>query len=141
MSRLAVLAVATAVLSSGCRFSDEDCSDDECHLVCTRDGACLPQDEVRRVQIVWLIRGQGATATSCEGIAEIEIRFLDRDGGDPHRYTQVPCALGLFTVDRLSARFDEVEVTGLGDGGRELVRGSAAIEGADATPQVDLIGR
>jgi hypothetical protein len=138
MSRLVVL--AALALAACVARSDDDCFDVPCDQVCTREGECLPADEVRRVQVRWTIRGEAADATRCEAIASLEIHFLDRDG-DPKTYVNVPCGLGLFTVDRQSARFDEVELIGLGSDGQERVRGSAAIEGADAQPRVDLIGR
>jgi hypothetical protein len=114
--------------------TNEDCGD----LLCTRDGACLPAGEIRRVQVAWSVNGQGASATACEGIVELQIRFVDFAGGDPHTFRQVPCGVGLFTIDRLSARFDQVELSGYDSGRRVVVEGEAAIVADEERTQVDL---
>ena len=135
------VACACVVAVAGCSSPPEACkTNEDCgDLLCTRDGACLPPNEIRRVQVSWSVRGQGASATACEGIVEIEIRFVDFAGGDPHTFRQVPCGVGLFTVDRLSARFDQVELAGLDSGGRAIVEGEAALVADSEQAQVDLV--
>jgi hypothetical protein len=136
-----VAACTVAVAIAGCSSSPEPCkSNEDCgELLCTRDGACLPTGEIQRVQVSWSVRGQGASASACEGIVELEIRFVDFAGGDPHTFRQVPCGVGLFTVDRLSERFDQVHLSGFDSSGRVIVEGEATLEPESERVQVDLM--
>ena len=136
-----VAACALVVAVAGCSSPPEPCkSNEDCgELLCTRDGACLPSTEVQRVQLSWSVRGQGASASACEGIVELEIRFVDFAGGDPHTFRQVPCGVGLFTVDRLSARFDQVHLSGFDSSGRVIVEGETTLQPDSEQVQIDLL--
>jgi hypothetical protein len=122
--------VASLLLATGCvRSADEPCVDDaDCDgLVCARDGVCLDAGEVRRVQIRWTVGGAVPDATRCAGITELELQLDDSAGGPGHRYAQVPCALGLFTIDAIGRRYDGVTLVGFDAAGSRVVRGTAAI--------------
>jgi hypothetical protein len=144
MTRARALVAASALIAAGCvRSADEPCVDDaDCDgEVCARDGVCLAAGDVRRVQIRWTVRGAAPDATACEGIAELELQLDDSAGGPGHRYAQVPCPLGLFTIDKIGRRYDGVTLAGYDAAGSRVVRGTAPItddaEG-DGAAMIDL---
>jgi hypothetical protein len=93
--------------------------------VCTRDHQCLPPDQVRAVHITWTVSGAPASATSCAAAPDLRIDFVSRSG--PHLgFEPVPCAEGVFTVDRLPTDYDAVQLGRASD--RALQR--AAIDAA-----------
>jgi hypothetical protein len=140
MIRAALLA---ALLMTGCFRGDAPCvSDDECDGdVCARDGECLPAADVHRVQVRWTVRGQPADARSCAGIAELELQLRGDDGGRGHSYTQVPCPLALFTIDKIGRRYRTVTLLGFDGAGSRIVSGEASIvddDAGDGAAQIDL---
>jgi hypothetical protein len=93
--------------------------------VCTRDNQCLPPDQVRAVHISWTVSGAPASATSCVAAPDLVLDLRSRSG--PHLgFEPVPCAEGMFTVDRLPTEYDTVELGRASD--RALQR--AAIDAA-----------
>lgn len=94
-------------------------------LVCTRDDQCLPPDEVRAVHISWTVSGAPASATSCAAAPDLVLDLRSR-GGASFGFEPVPCAEGMFTVDRLPTDYDTVQLGRASD--RELQR--AAIDAA-----------
>jgi hypothetical protein len=76
-------------------------------LVCTRDGQCLPPDEVRAVHINWTVSGAPASATSCAAAPDLRLDFRNRSGAQ-FGFEPVPCAQGKFTVDVLPTDYDTV---------------------------------
>jgi hypothetical protein len=94
-------------------------------LVCTRDDRCLPPDEVRAVHISWTVSGAPASATSCAAAPDL-VLDLRSQGGASFGFEPVPCAEGMFTVDRLPTDYDTVQLGRASD--RELPR--AAIDAA-----------
>lgn len=141
MIRAALLA---ALLTTACVRAGEPCvSDDECDgEVCARDGVCLPAADVHRVQVRWTVRGQPPDLTSCAGIAELELQLRGDDGGRGHSYAQVPCPLGLFTIDKIGRRYRTVTLLGFDGAGSRVVGGEAAIvddAGGDGAAQIDLV--
>jgi hypothetical protein len=144
MTRTSVALAAVLAIAGCVRSADEPCVDDaDCDgLVCARDGVCLGADEVRRVQVRWTVRGAAPDASSCAGITELELQLDDSAGGPSHRYGQVPCPLGLFTIDTIGRRYDGVTLVGFDAAGSRVVRGTAAItddaEGNGAA-MIDLV--
>jgi hypothetical protein len=139
MTRAALL----AALLTACVRGDEPCaSDDECAgEVCARDGVCLPAADVHRVQVRWTVRGEAPDATSCAGIAELELQLRSDDGGSGHRYTQVPCPLALFTIDKIGRRYRTVTLLGFDGAGSRIVGGESSIvddDAGDGAAQIDL---
>jgi hypothetical protein len=97
--------------------------------VCTRDGLCLPSDQVRAVHVNWTISGAAASATSCTAAPDL-VLDLRRGEGPSLGFSPVPCAEGKFTVDRLPVDYDRVELGRAADRSRPR----AAIDAAgDAT--------
>ena len=78
-------------------------------LVCTRDGECLPPDEVRAVHISWTVSGAPASVTSCAAAPDLVLDLRGRSGAS-FGFEPVPCAEGMFTVDRLSTDYDTVQL-------------------------------
>ena len=99
----------------GCVHPSSGPPDDSCRracgadLVCTRDGQCLPPDEVRAVHISWTVSGAPASATSCAAAPDLVLDLRSRTGGS-FGFEPVPCAEGMFTVDRLSTDYDTVQL-------------------------------
>lgn len=112
--------------------TDRDCGD----LSCTRDRVCEPDDQIRRLQIRWTLNAQPAGATSCQGIASLSLSF-NGPGDTSFGFADVLCSIGVFTIDRMSMRFDRVTVTALDTHGGTLVGVEAAIT-SDETVAVDL---
>lgn len=101
---------------------DDLCTGDR---VCTRDSRCLPSDQVRAVHVSWTVSGAPASATSCAAAPDL-VLDLRSGSGPSFGFSPVPCAEGMFTVDRLSTDYDTVELGRASD--RELPR--AAIDAA-----------
>jgi hypothetical protein len=107
MSRWLVL-----VALAGCFRGGGDCEvDADCNNgVCARNGECLPAAEVRAVRVTWTIRGAPANATTCTPHPNFYLLFASPQVNDTFGYEPVPCAAGLFTVDKLPRRFVSVEI-------------------------------
>ncbi|HEX8109750.1 MAG TPA: hypothetical protein VF516_18590 [Kofleriaceae bacterium] len=78
-------------------------------LVYTRDGKCLPPDEVRTIHVTWTVSGAPASATSCAAAPDLRLDLRSRSGGSVG-FEPVPCVEGKFTVDRLSTDYDTVQL-------------------------------
>lgn len=104
---LVLLALAGCFRGSGgdCEV-DADCSNG----VCARNSECLPAAEVRSVRVSWTIRGMPASATTCTPHPNFYLLFASSQVNDTFGYEPVPCASGLFTVDKLPRRFVSVEI-------------------------------
>jgi len=86
---------------------DADCASG---AVCARNSECLPTSEVRPVRVTWTIRGMAASATTCAPHPNFYVLFSSPAVNDTFGYEPVPCASGLFTVDKLPRRFVSVEI-------------------------------
>ncbi|MEZ4358968.1 MAG: hypothetical protein R3B48_02230 [Kofleriaceae bacterium] len=109
---MAVSGLGLAVLLAGCPADntcevDADCGGE----VCARSKECLPASLVHRVEVRWTIAGQAPGATTCASVEPLGIEFL-RTPKDALRYEPVVCAAGLFTIDKLPTRMDEVILSG-----------------------------
>jgi len=91
--------------SSGECFVDEECSSGS---VCARDDQCWPAAEVRSVRTTWTVRGQPATEATCSRFPDLHIIYESRD--DDLGFSPVPCAQGLFNIDKLPVPFTRVEL-------------------------------
>ena len=94
--------------------TDGDCSGD----VCTRDGLCTAPADVRAVKITWTVSGMAASAQSCTGKADLFVQFDGDSALDYLGFAPVPCAQGVFSVDKLPTRYRTVELGidgGVGD--------------------------
>ena len=133
MRAIALLALLAACdfTSGGDCTSDGDCSGSE---VCARNGECLAQSEVRFVRVSWTIRGQAASATSCAATPNFYILFATNDPGDVYGYEPVPCASGVFTVDKLPTRYITVEMGVDGGFSQQAVFDSQSHATFDLTP-------
>jgi hypothetical protein len=90
--------------------SDSTCkTDSECGGdVCARNGECVSAADVRMVKVTWTVRGQPASATTCGSTTDLELWF--DSPSDYFGYEPVPCMEGLFTIDKIPTRYDEVEL-------------------------------
>jgi hypothetical protein len=86
--------------------SDSDCGGE----VCTRDGECLPANEIRGVKVTWTIGGKIADATSCARAPEFYIDFYGSFAASSFGYAPVPCMQSQFFIDKLPTSFDQVEL-------------------------------
>jgi len=103
--------------------TDSDCSGGE---ICARDEVCWPSDDVRAVKVTWTFAGQPASAATCSATPNLFVYFSNDEA--TFGFEPVPCAAGVFPIDRLETEYTSVE---LGD---EL--GSFDLYGAfDATGQ------
>lgn len=84
---------------------DDDCSGAD---VCARNGEC--SSSARMVRVTWTIRGMAANASTCAQSPSFFILFSSPSPGDQYGYDPVPCAAGVFTVDKLPRRFNAVEL-------------------------------
>jgi hypothetical protein len=106
------LSLVGAVVLAGCPGQKACEQDSECGgEVCARTGECLPQRLVHPVQVRWTIRGAAASAQTCAPVEPLEIRFF-ASGEDGLRFTPLACSSGLFTVDKLPTRIDQVRIDG-----------------------------
>jgi len=101
---------------------DDLCTGDR---VCTRDSRCLPSDQVRAVHIRWTVSGAPASATSCAAAPDL-ILDLRSGSGPGFGFSPVPCAEGMFTVDRLSMDYDTVVLGRASDRARQQATIDAA---------------
>lgn len=90
----------------GC-MADADCPTGN---VCARTFECLPSDEVRVVHIAWTLEGQPANQTSCSSSPDLEVDF-DFGGGAWWGWAPVPCAEGVFTIDKMPTVDNEVSIS------------------------------
>jgi hypothetical protein len=106
--------ILVAVVLAGCPLPPNgDCQvDDDCSgsKVCARNGDCLAQSDVRAVRVTWTIRGQAPTMTSCSTSPNFYILFASHDFNDSYGYEPVPCASGVFSVDKLPTKYYAVEI-------------------------------
>lgn len=105
--------VAIALLLAGCPGSsdgecmvDNDCSGSH---VCARNGECLSPSAVRSARVTWTIRSMPASATTCAATPDFYILFYAQPG-DTFGFEPVPCAAGLYSIDKLPTRFISVEI-------------------------------
>jgi hypothetical protein len=108
---LAALALTLALLA-GCPYSSDCVVNDDCggHDVCARNGECLAPSEVRAVRVTWTIRGQQPSTMNCGAAPNFYILFGSFDYNDTYGYEPVPCASGVFSVDKLPSRYNSVEL-------------------------------
>jgi hypothetical protein len=78
-------------------------------LVFSRDGRCLPPDEVREVHISWTVSGAPASVTTCAAAPNL-VLDLRSGSGASFGFEPVPCAEGMFTIDRLGTDYDTVHL-------------------------------
>ena len=114
---LVVVFVARSLVDCSARTADTMPMPGQCSatfscgggLVCTRDGMCLPPDQVRSVHVTWTVSGAAASPTSCAVAPDL---LLDLTGPNGLRlgFEPVPCAEGKFSVDRLPIEYDEVSL-------------------------------
>ena len=102
---LVVLLASCGTPSGGACEVDDDCSGND---VCARNGECT--DTARSVRVTWTIRGMPASASSCAQSPNLFIVFSSPSPTDQYGYEPVPCASGVFTVDKLPRRFNAVEL-------------------------------
>lgn len=108
---IASVALAACTLA-GCASDVAECAiDSDCAPgVCTRNGECALASEVRPITVEWTIRGEPATTQTCSRSPDLYVDFLGKTAGDLWSIDPVPCAAGRYSVDKLSRRFDRVEV-------------------------------
>lgn len=102
---LALLLVSCGTPSGGACFDDNDCGGGE---VCARNGECT--SNARSVRVTWTVRDMPASASTCAQTPNLFIVFSGPTPGDQFGYEPVPCAAGVFTVDKLPRRFNAVEL-------------------------------
>lgn len=102
---LVVLLASCGPPSGGDCEVDSQCGGND---VCARNGECT--DTARSVRVTWTIRGMPANAASCAQSANLFIVFTGPGLNDQFGYEPVPCASGVFTVDKLPRRFNAVEL-------------------------------
>jgi len=113
---VALLAVAAPLAAVGCfPASSYECDGDaQCSggEVCARTHTCELEGDVRAARVRWDVEGLPA-ATECDlrGIGDLTIDFSDRAGAEV-AFAPVPCAGGLYTIDKLPSTFDLVELVG-----------------------------
>jgi len=111
-----VLGVMAPALAGCFSPSTYDCDvDSQCGSgeVCARTHECLTAGEVRAVRVRWTIDGQADAAAECAalGIGDLTIGFSSSDGAEVS-FAPVPCGGGLYFIDKLPTRFDQVELYG-----------------------------
>lgn len=98
---------------AGCPSNSGDCSkDSNCsgNDVCARNGECLAPSQVRSIRVMWTIKGQAASATTCAATPNFYILFASADPNDLYGYEPVPCPAGVFSIDKLPTRYVSVEM-------------------------------
>jgi hypothetical protein len=99
--------------------------------VCARTHECLAPDQVHSVTVHWTIGGQPASATTCAGISQLEVGYVDSgDSADQVVFAPVSCAEGAFPNDKWPTRYDQAFVTADAPGNAST--SSAAIPSGDA---------
>jgi hypothetical protein len=107
LALMACLAGCSLTSSSGGEcVNDSQCGDD----VCTRGGECVARSNVRAVMVKWTVNGVAANATTCNGHPDLYLQFDGNDFGDVLRFEQVVCSQGLFNVDKIPKRYQQVEL-------------------------------
>ncbi len=101
------------VLLTGCPANqtpectqDRDCGTE----LCTRNGECHPASEVYAVKVTWTIRGAPASDNTCTETPDFYLQFDAAAIDDVFGYAPVPCNAGQFSIDKLPARFTQVEL-------------------------------
>jgi hypothetical protein len=85
--------------------------------VCARTHECLAPDQVHSVTIHWTLGGQPPTATTCAGISELEVGYVNSsDATDQVVFSPVSCAEGAFPNDAWPTRYDQAFVTAVAPG-------------------------
>ena len=80
--------------------------------VCARTHECLAPDQVHSVTVHWTIGGQPANATTCTGISQLEVGYVDSgDSTDQVVFSPVSCVEGAFPNDKWPTRYDQAFVT------------------------------
>ncbi len=107
-------AMALVVGAAGCEGEslcavDEDCGGGD---VCARSNECLPESQVRRVQVRWTIGGEAATEATCARVDPLRIDFFSDRPGDELSYEPLACTAGLFTLDKMPSRMTRVQIGG-----------------------------
>jgi hypothetical protein len=136
---LACLAGCSLTSGSGGECdNDSQCGDD----VCARSGECLARASVRSVRVSWTINGAAADLASCTtpngAPANLYIQFDGAEYGDVLRFTQVVCSSGLYTVDKLPKRYQQVELGFEGGSGDVASIRSSRTDTAGTEVQFDL---
>ena len=106
------LLAACAHQDGGSCTSDSDCDGD----VCARDDQCYAAGDVRAVRVTWTISHQAASATTCASNPDLEVDFdPDTSAGfiGGIGFAPVPCAAGLFNVDKMPTLYTSVAVSGI----------------------------
>ncbi len=100
-----------STLDSSCE-ADTQCPTGD---VCARDGSCMPPSEVRAIRVTWTVNGMAASATTCADAPNLAIAFASDSHGyyGALTYAPVPCAEGVFSVDKMPVQYIDV---GLGEG-------------------------
>jgi hypothetical protein len=124
--RFAALALTASTLvatMSGCSLSpsdspectnDSQCGDD----VCARTGECMGRTAVHSMTIQWTVNGStAASASECVDHPNLFLQFDGSDYGDSIQFSPVVCTEGQFTIDKLPARYQKVQVGVEGLGG------------------------
>jgi hypothetical protein len=124
---LLLLAGCPDTTGSDCQV-DGDCGGNN---VCARNGECISPSDARGVRVTWTLRGMAASATTCARTPNFYVMFSSPARSDTYGYEPVPCAAGLFSVDKLPKRFNAVEL-GVSGGYSEVAafdsQGNAAFD-------------
>jgi hypothetical protein len=107
MRALLLLVLAACPSNNGDCTKDSSCGGGE---VCARNGECLSSSQVRSIRVMWTIKGQPAGAASCALTPNFYILFASPDPNDLYGYEPVPCAAGVFSIDKLPSRYVSVEM-------------------------------
>jgi hypothetical protein len=90
----------TGPLTGSCQ-TDLDCGGD----VCTRSGECVAAVDVWAVKLTWTVGGQPASAASCAAHPDLTAELFGIYAGDQIAWEPVPCAAGVFNVDKIARRY------------------------------------
>ena len=131
LALMACLAACSLTPSGSECSSDSHCGADD---VCTRSGECLAKTAVRAVTVKWTIDGSAADSISCAAHPDLYLQFEGSGYGDTFRVAPVPCNAGVYSIDKLPKRYQQVEL-GV-DGGTGDV---SPIDLATAQAQFDLL--
>jgi len=83
--------------------------------VCARNGECTSATNVRIVHVLWTLKGQTATDTTCASAPKLAITFSTTIGSDMFGFSPVPCDAGKFTIDKLPTRYSEASLSRTSD--------------------------
>ena len=90
--------------------ADTDCDSG----ICARTQVCVATDHVQAVRATWTVAGAPPTAASCTSLDPLTIEFFGSTSGssrDDVAFAPVPCAAGLFSIDKLP---DDIDTVSLG---------------------------